>query len=36
LAEGYTSPPYEIVAGSVHLERLRVSETPSTWAEVSD
>ena len=36
LAGGFAESPYEIPAGSVKLERLRVSETPSTWAEVSE
>jgi 6-pyruvoyltetrahydropterin/6-carboxytetrahydropterin synthase len=36
LREGFAEEPYQIPAGSVRLERLRVSETPSTWAEVSD
>ena len=36
LAAGFAEAPYVIPAGSVKLERLRVTETPSTWAEVSE
>jgi 6-pyruvoyltetrahydropterin/6-carboxytetrahydropterin synthase len=33
LSGGFQSGPYEIRANSVHLERVRVWETPSSWAE---
>lgn len=33
LRNGFESGNYRIPAGAVQLERLRVSETPSTWAE---
>jgi 6-pyruvoyltetrahydropterin/6-carboxytetrahydropterin synthase len=36
LEAGFHAEPYQIWPRSVTLERLRVSETPTTWAEVSD
>ncbi len=33
LANGFASGPYKIDASSVQLERIRVWETPSSWAE---
>jgi 6-pyruvoyltetrahydropterin/6-carboxytetrahydropterin synthase len=33
LANGFVSEPYRIVPNSVQLERVRVWETPSSWAE---
>lgn len=33
LRDGFRSGPYEIPAGRVQLERVRVWETPSSWAE---
>jgi 6-pyruvoyltetrahydropterin/6-carboxytetrahydropterin synthase len=33
LAEGFESGPYRVTSGSVQLERVRVWETPSSWAE---
>jgi len=35
LADGFESGSYRIPAGRVRLERVRVGETPSTWAEYS-
>lgn len=33
LGDGFTEGPYSIAAGSVMLERVRVWETPNSWAE---
>lgn len=35
LKDGFESGHYRIPAGQVKLERVRVGETPSTWAEYS-
>lgn len=34
--ESKTGVPYEIRPGAVHLDRVRVWETPSSWAEYGD
>jgi 6-pyruvoyltetrahydropterin/6-carboxytetrahydropterin synthase len=34
LASGFGRPPYQIPPGRVRLERVRVGETPNSWAEV--
>lgn len=36
LAEGFDQTPYRIPPGAVELERVRVWETPTTWAEYGD
>lgn len=33
LNDGWASEPYSILAGQVSLERVRIWETPSSWAE---
>lgn len=33
LAEGFVREPYRILPGKVSLERVRVWETPDSWAE---
>ena len=35
LAQGFTSGPYVIRPGQVQLDRVRVWETPQSWAEYS-
>ncbi len=36
LASGFASGAYCIPAGSVRLERVRVGETPNSWAEYGE
>ncbi len=36
LLEGFVEGPYQILPGKVFLERVRVTETPATWAEYSE
>lgn len=36
LREGFAEGPYSIPPGRVRLERVRVWETPSSWAEVGE
>lgn len=36
LRKGFSQPPYEIAPGKVRLERIRVGETPTTWAEYQE
>lgn len=36
LREGFVEGPYQILPGRVRLERVRVTETPSTWAECAE
>jgi len=36
LAAGFQQDQYRILAGSVHLDRVRVWETPSSWAEYGE
>lgn len=36
LKAGFASNGYAVEAGSVRLERVRVSETPSSWAEYGE
>ncbi len=36
LAKGFESETYRIPSGSVRLERVRVGETPNSWAEYGD
>lgn len=36
LVKGFESETYRIPGGSVRLERVRVGETPNSWAEYGD